>query len=397
MVAAPLLTTSPLPYPSSCDPLLKEEGFGVVVHGVKDINNISDDEFKEIETLLYNHSVVLFPDVHLTPAGQYALTNLFDPNAAEYGHGAVGRPDTKSILHPDLRTIPGTPVQLIGNGPCTDPAILQGLASPTQLKHPSHQSFHRDILTEEESAAGITRFYRWHIDAALYERDPPKVTTLYGLGVPQGKKQTVRYDDGTGDELEVPLGGTAFVSGKIMFDQLPAHLKSLAIRTKVQYSPPKAFSTGLGMHSEGKEMDRDDLPPWSEDKIKIYPMLWKNAKNGNLHLQVHPSGIQSLYIDPLPAGATATPETLYPEGAHITDLKTVRELVYSIQRPGIAPKLVYTHDWKPYDLALFHNRGVLHTITGAFKPEEQRAFWQCNLASTDRPSGPTEEDVKKYA
>ncbi|KAI5474597.1 alpha-ketoglutarate dependent xanthine dioxygenase [Pseudohyphozyma bogoriensis] len=401
----PLLRTSPLAYPASASPLLKEEGFGVVVEGVKDINKISPEEFEEIQTLLYNHSVVVFPDVHLTPAGQYALTLAFDPLALEYGHGksSDGKPAPKSILHPDLKNIPGTPVQLIGNGPCNDPEILQGLPVGTKLKHPSHQTFHKSVLSDEESANGLTRFYRWHMDAALYERDPPKVTTLYGLSVPQGPKQTVRYDDGTGDELEVSLGGTSFVSGKIMFDQLSAPMKSLAIRTKVQYSPhpyvwmtpAKAFSTGLGIESDGLEVPREDLPPWSEDKIKTYPMVWKNEKNGNLHLQVHPSGIETLIIDPLPAGTEATPDALYPDGAHITDLKQVRELVYSMQRPGIAPHLVYTHDWRPNDLALFHNRGVLHTITGAFKPEEQRAFWQCNLASTDVPSGPTAEDVAK--
>jgi hypothetical protein len=89
--------------------------------------------------------------------GQFRLTNAFDPEAEEYGHGAVGRPDNKvrppllfpasssslfsscspfqSILHPDLRNIPSQPaVQLIGNGPVTDERILQGLVSPCQLK-----------------------------------------------------------------------------------------------------------------------------------------------------------------------------------------------------------------------------------------------------------------------
>jgi hypothetical protein len=32
---------------------------------------------------------------------------------------------------------------------------------------PSHQTFHKDVLSDEDSAAGFTRFYRWHIDAAL--------------------------------------------------------------------------------------------------------------------------------------------------------------------------------------------------------------------------------------
>lgn len=140
-------------------------------------------------------------------------------------------------MHPDLRNIPSHPaVQLIGNGPIDDENITQGLRIPCALKHPSHETFHKTAITEEDSKKGYTRFYRFHIDASLYEREPPRVTTLYGLKMPTETMQTVRYDDGTGDELAVPLGGTAFVSGKIMFDLLPPQLKSLAVRTKVQYA-----------------------------------------------------------------------------------------------------------------------------------------------------------------
>ena len=40
----------------------------------------------------------------------------------------------------------------------------------------------------------------------------PKVTTLYGIKVPAGAPQVLRYDDGTGEELSVPLGTTACAS-----------------------------------------------------------------------------------------------------------------------------------------------------------------------------------------
>lgn len=49
------------------------------------------------------------------------------------------------------------------------------------------------------------------------------------------------------------------------------------------------------------------------------------------------------------------------------------------------------------DMVLFHNRGVLHTVVGAFKEDQVRAFHQCNLAASDDPTGPSEEDVKKWA
>ena len=49
------------------------------------------------------------------------------------------------------------------------------------------------------------------------------------------------------------------------------------------------------------------------------------------------------------------------------------------------------------DLVLFHNRGVLHTVVGAFTPDQVRVFHQCNLAASDEPAGPSEEDVKQWA
>ncbi|GAA5837167.1 hypothetical protein JCM11251_005274 [Rhodosporidiobolus azoricus] len=404
-VAPTSITVSPVPYAPSVGKRVKEAQLGVQVHGVKDVNNLTKEEFAIIHDLLYKHSVVVFPDVDVTPAGQYKLTNAFDPNAEEYGHGKVGRPDNKSILHPDLRNIPSQPaVQLIGNGVVTDPEILQGLQAPCKLKHPSHQTFHKTQLTEEESAASLTRFYRWHIDAALYERNPPKVTTLYGLAMPEEQKNVVRYDDGTGDELEVPLGGTAFASGKVTFDILPAELKSLAVRMKVRYAPhpyvwmgtAKSRSTALGMETEGKEVPLEDLPAWEEKHIKTLPVCWKNPVTGDLHLQVHPSAIHELIIDPVPASSPVTSSTLYPTGAHLTDLQQVRDLIYSMQRPGIAPENLYVVDWRPRTLALFHNRGVLHSITGAFKEDDVRAFWQCNQAATDSPAGPSDDDVLKY-
>lgn len=66
----------------------------------------------------------------------------------------------------------------------------------------------------------------------------------------------------------------------------------------------------------------------------------------------------------------------------------MREIVYRLQRPGIAPDLVYAHDWEEGDLVLFNNHGVIHSVVGAFAAEEVRIFRQCNLASSEPPQGP---------
>ncbi|KAG0143738.1 hypothetical protein CROQUDRAFT_660812 [Cronartium quercuum f. sp. fusiforme G11] len=409
-----VLKTTPLSSLSPASKLPSE--FGIIIdlssYGDNSFDPLamSDEDFKELEELLYRHSLVLWRGVRLNPLQQYTLTKRFDPSSDSYGHGhEKSGIQSKSVLHPDLKTLPDQPqVQLIGNGKVIDHDIAPGLDPLPTLKHPHHKTFHKTVISEEDDRNGFTRFYRWHIDAALYALDPPKVTTLQALRVPQGKKQICRYDDETGDELSVPLGTTVFVSGQKMFELLPDHLKSLAVRTKVQYAPhpyvwmseAKAKPTGLGIETEGKELPRDKLPPFDESKIKTYPLLWKNPITGLLHLQVHPCGAEKLIIEPLITESSSkhhyNPEC-YPQGGIINDLKKVREILYKFQRPGIAPELVYAHDWKEKDLALFHNRGVLHSVVGAFQPDQHRAFWQCNIAASDQPIGPDSEDLKQYA
>jgi len=56
--------------------------------------------------------------------------------------------------------------------------------------------------------------------------------------------------------------------------------------------------------------------------------------------------VKELFVDPLPEGAVRE-GALYPDGAHLTDLKEVRGLLYKMQRPAIAPSVsllfVYSH------------------------------------------------------
>lgn len=251
------------------------------------------------------------------------------------------------------------------------------------LKHPHHRVFHATQVPAEEDL-DYTRFYRWHIDAALYALNPPKVTSLMAVKVPAGRRQTLRYDDNSGDTLDVPLGTTAFVSGQRMYNLLSDEDKEFVQKAKVEYaphpyiwmSPARSNSTGLGMVSEGRELPLADLPPVVEKDIKILPMCWKNPVTGKLALQIHPSAIKAIHL---------------PDGDIVRDLEEVRALVYRLQRPAISPQYVYPHDWEEGDLVLFNNQGVLHSVVGAFAPEEKRLFRQCNMASSDGVMGPDGE------
>ena len=342
-----------------------------------DLENLTDADFQIIHRALYENAVVVIKDqAKLSPKAQYELTQRFDPVSTNYGHGKT-LDAKRSVLHPDLKTIPHQPqVQVIGNGPVEDYEGLKNI----RLRHPHHKTFHKSAIPAEDDL-DFSRFYRWHIDAALYDLNPPKVTSLMAVKVPAGRRQTVRYDDGTGDELDVPLGTTAFVSGYTMYDILSEEDKEFVRNTKVEYaphpyiwmSPSKSRSDGLGMISEGLELPVGELPPVDESKIKILPICWKNPVTGKLAIQVHPSAIRALHL---------------PDGTRNEDLADVREILHKLQRPAIAPRFVYPHDWEEGDLVLFNNQGVLHSVVGAFREDEVRIFRQCNLASSEGVTGP---------
>lgn len=342
-------------------------------------DNPPDAEFEVIRDALFNHQVLVFKNQsHVTPKAQFELTQRFDPASDSYGHGKTI--DAKrSILHPDLKTIPHQPqVQVIGNGFVPE---YEGLRD-FRLRHPHHKTFHATAIPPEDDL-DFTRFYRWHIDAALYGLGPPIVTTLLAVKVPGGRRQTCRYDDGTGDELDVPLGTTAFASGYQMFDALSPEDRELARTTRVEYAPhpyiwmsgAKSRPDGLGLVSEGREVPLDQLPEIEEDKIQVLPMCWRNPVTGKLALQVHPSAVRKLHLG---------------DGTVVGDLEQARGIVHRLQRPGIAPGKVYAHDWEEGDLVLFHNRGLIHSVVGAFAEDEVRLFRQCNIAATHLPEGPLE-------
>lgn len=138
-------------------------------------------------------------------------------------------------------------------------------------------------------------------------------------------------------------------------------------------SPAHSRSNGLGLHSEDLELPDSDLPPIDPTKIMVFPMTWKNPVTGKLALQIHPSAVRRI---------------ICANGTMIEDLCHVRDIIYKLQRPAISPQYVYPHDWMEDDLVLFNNRGVLHSVVGAFKPDEVRLFRQCNLAASYPPVGP---------
>lgn len=353
---------------------LDNSPFGATITLPKNVNDpskLNEADFAELKKMLLENLVIVIPGQENLPASsQYELTKRFDPTCeGAYGHSKEFRHE-KSVLKKDGKSVPSQPqVQILGQGTFENHC---GLDSVT-LTHPTHHTFHKDLLTKEEEDEGYTRFYRWHIDSALYGLSPPFCTTLLGIHVPPTTKtQKIKYED-TQEEIEVSQAGTAFMSGAIAFDLLSEEDKELALGTTVEYaphpyifiSPARATSDGLTMVSENKEAPLDELPEWEKSKIKKLPMVWTNPQTGRHHIQVHGCCVYKMHR------ADGT----------VLELEEARKEAHRILRPAISPKNIYVHNWKKGDLAIFYNQGVLHSVTGQFAEGEKRLMHQCNIAS----------------
>lgn len=74
----------------------------------------------------------------------------------------------------------------------------------------------------------------------------------------------------------------------------------------------------------------------------------------------------------------------------LDDVEQVRKIVYAMQKKIYQAENIYAHRWQEGDLVIFHNRGVMHSITGQlakYKKEEdkKRLLWQCTMTSGKAP------------
>ncbi|KXS17240.1 Clavaminate synthase-like protein [Gonapodya prolifera JEL478] len=358
--------------------------FGAEVIGA-DLDNLSAQDFAVIERALEDHQVlVIRGQQHMAPASQVKFALAFDPSAecTIHHHGDVSKNAlNKSHLLGGNTPVPGLPqLHVIGNGTIHDHYGIESF----KLKHPSHADFHATA-----PPLGNTRYYRWHIDAALYDKFPPRVTTFRTVQPVNNPAkppiQTLSYDDGSGDEIAMPVGATAYVSGYTAFELLPVELKEWALRTKVLYPPHpyawagkcKAESTGCTLVSEGKEVPLDELPPWEEERLTVLPLVWRNPLTCRPSLQLH-GIVASAFVTKNPDGSETT----------MDDLPRVRERILELMRPAVGPEYVLAVKGEAGDLLVWDNWTLWHSVMSNLDgddPGDLRIMHQCNLAASYPP------------
>ncbi|KXT02986.1 hypothetical protein AC579_4788 [Pseudocercospora musae] len=344
--------------------------------------SLSASDLETLRNALFEHGVLVIRDqTGISPNVLPQLARVFDPTARDiHSGGAKQETNKENILSQNnCSRIPRAPqVTVIGKGNTNGHEDIDDL----DLKHLDHTSFHETPLWDEQIAAGYTRPYRWHMDAPLYENLPGIATALHSVEVPELPDQKIMFP--TGEEMEIAAGATAFFSGAKAFDLLTTEEQEFALNTTVQYAPRayefikdcKATDDGLTIAKLGREKEQSELTPFEWDKVHSYPMVWRNPATNRPHLQVLGCCVGSLHTRNAYTGRVDV----------VDDLAKARRMVHRMQSRIYRPENIYAHRWRKGDLVVFHNRGVMHSITGQLaKHPQRRLLWQCSMASETWP------------
>ncbi|KAJ5565191.1 hypothetical protein N7513_001433 [Penicillium frequentans] len=352
-----------------------------------DLDRLTEKDKETLRKALFENQVIVIrgqKGIDATVLPQFA--KVFDPSASDvHSAGEKAVSDPKNILSAyKAGRIPKAPqVGIIGSGTFHDYEGLKEL----EVIHLDHTLFHEKPLAQEEIDQGYTRPYRWHMDTPFYERLPGEVTILHSIRIPNLPDQKIKFPDGK--EKSIGAGATAFFSGARAFALLTPEEQEFALNTTVTYAPQayeyirqcKASEDGLTIPTLGSEVPVEKLSEWSWDKVAEHPMVWRNPLNPDRpFLQVHGCCVFKL--------STRNPAT--GEVTVIDDVEKVRNVVYNMQKKIYAAENIYAHRWEEGDLVIFHNRGVMHSITGQLSQhkhdeDKKRMLWQCTMTSVTPP------------
>ena len=275
---------------------------GATIHGVDLSKPMRDDDFAIILHALGHHGVLRFPDQDLGPGDVSRFSALF----GEIQGNPIGGPDTQREF-PEV----GILSNLKQNG--------QYIGSPD-----AGQDWHTDMT------------YR---DVAGF------VNVLYGVRIP------VR--DGK------PLGGTEFSNMHMVYEALPADIK-----TRLEGATATHDFTKFWDHM--RENRNSPRPALTDEQRRRRPPVPHPV------FLTHPiTGRKVLYCNP---GFTD-----HIDGWPRAESDAMLAYLFEFQ---LREQFRYTHHWTEKDLLIWDNLGTIHRAIADYRPDEIRLIRRCQVMAT---------------
>ncbi|MDH3387953.1 MAG: TauD/TfdA family dioxygenase [Gammaproteobacteria bacterium] len=323
----------------------------------------------ELRTSLHRHQVLVFPDQeHLTPQQEVGFYRSIDTKSNSVWRDQVNNPWEVYKVAQGNRAgtyqIPAEPgVLVLGKGEIDHHGLRVTLGG-------ERDAYGKDQGSQVLGGGAL----QWHIDGTFYGHSPCRYTQMRCIEAPAGNGHWLAYDDGGEDRLWCEAGSTAFASGRLAFDLLPAAARQQCLNTRVHYcSNPFQSTYAFGNSNNGlRVVDPEAEQSYRQGKdiagaviddplAQVYPLVWTCPVTGRQALMPHPRCLHAL-------------EQRGEGGSHFLGVTESRFLVEAWMRPAIVPALVYVHAWRSGDLVLWDNRSLWHSATGKLSRDDRRVM-----------------------
>ena len=323
----------------------------------------------ELRDLLHRYQLLIFPrQQHLTPPQEVAFCRALDRHGGGVWRDQVNNPwEVYKVEQGNTAgtyQLPDTPeVLVLGKGRIDHHGLVAELGG-------RRDAYGGERGSQVLGGGGL----QWHIDGEFYRHAPCHYTQMRCIEAPAGGGRWLDYADGSGDRLWCEAGATAFASGRIAFERLPAADRETCLQTRVHYaSHPFRKHYGLGNSANGlRTVDAAaerrygkgqdvETGPVDDPLAQVYPLVWFCPVTGLPALMPHPRCLRAL-------------ETGRRGERRFLGLIESRLRVEKWMRPAIEPARVYVHAWSAGDLAVWDNRSLWHSATGGLAPGDRRVM-----------------------
>ncbi len=335
---------------------------------------------EDIREALHRHQLLVFRNQQgLTPHREVALCRAIDHRGAGIWRDQTRNPwEVYKVAQGNQAgtyQLPAEPaVLVIGNGDIDHYGLRVTLGG-------DRGAYGKDEGSQVLGGGAL----QWHIDGAFYAHPPCNVTQMRCIEAPSGSGHWVALNDGSEERIWCEAGSTAFASGRIAFELLPAETRESSPRSRAHYAInpfQAAFSLGnsanglraVDTEAEARYRRGEDAPGGAVDDplAQVYPLVWTCPVTARQALMPHPRCLHSLEI---------------ADGNQSRFLGVIesRLQVEQWMRPAIAPEHVYVHAWRPGDLALWHNRSLWHSATGKLSRDDRRVMHLTAFNGSEAP------------
>ena len=265
--------------------------FGAIVEGVDVTKPIHDETFTEFQNALTEFSVLVFPGQEINDAQQIAFSQRFGPlETTKAGTRGTGSPLViLSNIGEDNRVVP--------------------FADRLNMVNRANM--------------------QWHADSS-FKRIPAQTSILSAREVP------------------VTGGNTEFVSMRVVYAELPEHLK-------------QAVEDRVAIHN------------FAHSRDKVNPNLMTDSERATL-----PPVRQAMVLD------QGHKLSLYI-GSHVSDVEGMttsesRKLIDRLLSFATQKQFIYRHTWCLHDLVMWDNRSVIHRAQPFINHKERRRMVRTTIA-----------------